>query len=162
MHGVLVPVDGSVHAIKAIHIACDLCEKYGGNISLFHSLLRHKAPNDFLALKASEAFGPGLTEALTDLSKTGRNEVISENVLFAIGRKVLKVGAEQVHRRGVDVVLMDIGTGDPVEGILAAAMTSRANTIVMGCRGIDNGEDSFGSVSHSVFAKAACTCIAVK
>lgn len=38
MHSILVPVDGSDHALKAITIACDLAEKYGGRVALLHVL----------------------------------------------------------------------------------------------------------------------------
>ena len=34
---ILVPVDGSDHAVHALQVACDMAEKYGASLHLFHA-----------------------------------------------------------------------------------------------------------------------------
>ncbi len=130
MHTILVPVDGSDHALKAITIACDLAEKYGGRIALLHVLAG-------------------------DMSADKHPEIA--------GQKILDEAESRVTRRGIDVDVLDLATGNPAECVLIAHRSSGASTIVMGCRGTRReGESAFGSVSSTVFERAECTCISVK
>ena len=162
MHAILVPVDGSAHAAKALHIACDLASKYGGRIALFHALARDKQAQDLLSLKDAGSFGSDLTAALQRAAK-GPAQQLPDDVLRAVGDKILQACAGKARQRGVEAEALAIETGDPSEGILLAARAEGANTIVMGCRGLrDADSSSFGSVSNTVFQKAGCTCISVK
>ena len=162
MHAILVPVDGSAHAAKALHIACDLAGKYGGRIALYHALARDKPARDLLRLTAAKSFGPKLTEALQQAAESPP-QPLPDDMLRAIGQKILEASAAKARQRGVEAETLSIETGDPSEGILVAARTAGANTIVMGCRGLsDTDASSFGSVSNTVFQKADCTCISVK
>ena len=36
MTGILVPFDGSKHSLKALHVACDLAEKYENKLFLLY------------------------------------------------------------------------------------------------------------------------------
>lgn len=53
MSTVLVPMDGSDHAMKALHIACDLATKHGGRIALSNVLSEDVDATDLLALCAA-------------------------------------------------------------------------------------------------------------
>lgn len=163
MHTLLVPVDGSIHSVKAVHIACDLCEKYGGKIALFHSLLRNKGAEDFLALKLAELLDKKTIVALKGLAALPSPRAVPNQLLFDIGFSLLDVSQEQVRRRGLKADKLEIGTGDAADDILTAVKLVSANTIVMGCRGVsESSPGHFGSVSQRIFAEAGCTCIAVK
>ncbi|MGI9384208.1 MAG: universal stress protein [Methyloligellaceae bacterium] len=162
MHAILVPVDGSAHAAKALHIACDLAGKYGGRIALYHALARDKPARDLLRLTAAKGFGPNLTAALEQAAGS-QPQPIPDKLLRAVGEKILEMSATKARQRGVEAAKLAIETGDPCEGILLAARNAGANTIVMGCRGVSDADaSSFGSVSNTVFQKADCTCISVK
>lgn len=162
MHAILVPVDGSAHALKALHIACDLAGKYGGRIALLHVLAHGKQARDLLRLKIAKEFGTKITALLEQAAK-GPAQPLPEDVLRAVGEKILDAAAAKVRQRGLETATLAIETGDPSEGILIAARNAGANTIVMGCRGLsDTDTSSFGSVSNTVFQKADCTCISVK
>jgi nucleotide-binding universal stress UspA family protein len=53
--------------------------------------------------------------------------------------------------------------GDPADAILEAAKREKADTIVLGSRGLGDFKGLvLGSVSHKVAAHAECTCITVK
>ncbi len=162
MPAILVPVDGSVHALKALHIACDLASKYGGQVALFHVLAHGKSAKELLRLPAAKGFGPKLT-AMLEKSVENSSPKLPDNILKAIGEKILNEAAAKVHRLGLETNILSMESGDPAESILVAAKRAGANTIVMGCRGVSDAESSsFGSVSQTVFQKADCTCISVK
>lgn len=170
MPALLVPVDGSVHALKALHVACDLADKYGGQVALLHVLDHNRLAEKILGLPVAGTFASELTAALKKAVQDtgqggpdGAHKPIPEKVLTMIGEKILAEADFKVRRRGLETVVLEIVKGDPAENILAAAEDVGANTIVMGCRGQnDEGSSGFGSVSHKVFQTANCTCISVK
>lgn len=160
MHTILVPFDGSGHALKALQIGCDLAAKYGGRVVLFHVLATDKRAEELLQMQAAREYGPKLTE---ELKKVAGSPPLAEPLLHAVGEKILNLGATRARKRGLDTELLAIAKGDPAENILLAAQHAGANTIVMGCRGLsDEKAATFGSVSQTVFEKAECTCISVK
>ena len=135
MSVILVPVDGSSHALKALHIASDLADKYGAEVALLHVIGAHadQVPDD-----------------QRDLLKTRANEILQQ-------------AEAKVQHRGVKFRVLDIEIGDPAEAILIAARKVKPSTIVMGCRGAsETARNSFGSVSQLVFQRSDCTCISVK
>ena len=162
MHNILVPVDGSLHALKALHIACDLAEKYGGSIVLLHVISKEKSIHDLLDLAIADTFGPKVRTKLQQIASQG-NAGAPKALLRAVGQKILEQAEGKVRRLGLEVQVLEMEEGDPVENILLARQRTNANTIVMGARGVSTkGNGSFGSVSHTVFAKAPCTCLSVK
>jgi len=167
MNTILVPVDGSGHAMKALHIACDLAEKYNGRIALLHVIVPHKSARDLLSLKVADSFPPKLKSALQTAARaasSGRTPAeIPISVLETVGERILDQAAQAVQRRSIEVEIRELETGSPVEAILLARKLTGANTIVMGCRGAGvSGRSSFGSVSNAVFEQANCTCLSVK
>ncbi|MEP3276866.1 MAG: universal stress protein [Stappiaceae bacterium] len=168
MHTILVPVDGSVHALKALTIACDLAQKYDGQIALLHILAEGKTAKDLIDLAAANTFGPKLTGLLKKAEEKALGPV-PEQVLRIVGDKILEQAQSKVERQKLEVKVLDMKSGDPASAILTAQKSTGANTIVMGCRGIastdnasSNGGKSFGSVSQRVFERAPCTCLSVK
>lgn len=162
MHTILVPVDGSDHASKAISIACDLAEKYDGRIVLLHILADGKGAADLLGLSVAKTFPPKLKEQLK-LAASRTSQPAPEAVLRLIGEKILDQAKAKVTRRGVEAEVAPISVGSPAENILIAQEKLGASMIVMGCRGVtDATQSSHGSVSNTVFARATCTCLSVK
>lgn len=161
MHKILVPVDGSGHALKALQIACDLADKYGGQIVLLHVLAGRRQAGELLALPVASMFSAKLKEVLAAVD--GKLAPVPDSVRKAVGEAILKHGEERVTRRGIEVEALDLESGDPADSILLAHKRVGATTIVMGCRGASKAEhSSFGSVSHKVFEQATCTCLSVK
>ncbi len=162
MQNILVPVDGSLHALKALHIASDLAEKYGGRVILLHVISKEKSIKDLLDLAVADTFGPRVRKVLLQAAKEGSTGA-PKALLRAVGEKILAQATSKVSRLGLDVEVLEMVEGDPVENILIARQRTGANTIVMGARGVSKaGENSFGSVSQLVFEKAPCTCLSVK
>jgi len=162
MHKILVPVDGSLHALKALRIASDLAEKYGGSIILLHVISKEKSLKDLLDLAVADTFGPRVKKVLQQAASEGSTGA-PKALLRAVGEKILAQASSKVSRLGLEVEVLEMVEGDPVENILVARQRTDANTIVMGARGVSaTGEAAFGSVSQLVFAKAPCTCLSVK
>ena len=162
MHKILVPLDGSDHSLKALHIACDLAHKYDAHIALLYVLTNDKPANEILDLSIASKFTP---ELLADLHNSSGKEPksLDETQMEAIGQQILKIGELRAKRVGIETQILAIASGDPAENILMAHKLTGASTIVMGSRGGKwSALSSFGSVSHKVFAKADCTCISVK
>jgi nucleotide-binding universal stress UspA family protein len=134
---ILVPVDGSNHARKAIEFACDIACKHESTIYLVHVveiILSRRAP-----------FQKAMEEHLT---KTG------QKVLEQAERKVREIGVENVQSA--------LLKGSPARQILQFAKGKRVDMIVMGRRGLGALKDLFvGSVSHKVCYLAHCTCVMV-
>ena len=158
MHTILVPLDGSNHALKALRIACDLAEKYDGRLALLHVLDPRKTTKDLLALDLAATFGSQLRASLeADTSQP------SHETLRRVGQAIMNDAARRVTQRGVDAEMLELEAGDPVESILIARERTGAGTIVMGCRGTGaSPAGTLGSVSGTVFERADCTCISVK
>ena len=162
MHKILVPVDGSIHALKALAIAGDLADKYNATLVLLHVISPDKSVEDLLDLAVANTFGPKAIEILREAAGKQSGSAPTK-LLRSVGEKILEHAAAKVKRLGLDVEILEMSEGDPAEAILLARQRTNANTIVMGSRGVAaaNGP-AFGSVSQVVFEKAPCTCLSVK
>lgn len=162
MQNILVPVDGSIHAAKAAHIAGDLVEKYDGKIHFLFVLVEGKKARKVLDMMVASSFGPNLRSILQAQAESSDGSA-SKATLLAVGEKILEQASAKMYHRGLKANVLAIWEGNPVEAILVTAKSVGANTIVLGSRGVtDSSTSTFGSVSHAVFQRAECTCIAVK
>jgi nucleotide-binding universal stress UspA family protein len=161
VYKILVPVDGTDHSMKALHIACDLADKYKARIILLHILTKGKKAQDILDLAISGMLDPKLKVELRNLADKG-SDPLSIGLLKEIGKNILEIATGKVHRGGLETEVLAIAEGNAAENILIAHKLVAASTIVMGSRGIRGSTPEEASVSHTVFAKAECTCISVK
>ncbi len=162
MHKILVPVDGSDHSLKALHIACDLAHKYEAHVLLLYVLAIDKQVEEILELPIAHQFNPELRALLENANEIAP-QTVSAPLIEMVGKQILKIAAGRANRVGIDTEILAIASGDPAENILMAHKLTGASTIVMGSRGGKwSTLSSFGSVSHKVFANADCTCISVK
>ncbi len=135
MTGILVPFDGSKHSLKALHVACDLAEKYENKLFLL------------FVIQNEEAYSP----------------LDEEDLIHKNGKSILLKAAQKAKQRHVDYEILDFEYGDPAKGILAACKRLSPSTLIMGCRGLNATEaEIFGTASRTVFEHATCTCISVK
>ena len=179
MQTILVPTDGSGPADKAIELACDLAARHDARICLLHVLLRDKEPEDLRKLAAAAEIDAGLQDALASaaaappdpsvpaavlaMDPTAVAHPVPTEVLQALGRKVLEAAERGVMLRGVDRVSQALEDGEAAQCIVEAAARERADTIVMGHRGLGDIEGiTLGSVSNRVSHLAACTVIMIR
>lgn len=155
---ILVPVDGSVHSMRAADFAGGLASTFGASVTLLH-VLTHLPAREQLRryLDTLETDGCPDQEEITSirnvLASSGEDEA---RVLLAKARAtVVKRGVESV-----DTVIVD---GDPSPKIIATVEAEGIDLIVMGRRGLGGVKGLLmGSVSYRVLHAADCPVVAVR
>ncbi len=177
MKTILVPVDGSPHAGRALDIACDLAEKHGAGIKLLHVLLRERDPAELLSLPAAGRLPTHVAAALKSQQAAPAPDLSVDEImrapgaaakhvnpdhLQAVAAAILGAAEDQVVARGLACTSLPIGHGHPATDIVAAAREAHADAIVMGSRGLGEvAAFTLGSASQAVCHDAPCTCIMV-
>jgi len=127
---ILVPIDGSDYAKKAIEIACDIALKYAARIYLLHVV---SLPAIFL---------DGAFPAMEGMLK----------LLEEDGKRITDESERETKKFGVKDVQSTVVQGDPASRIIEFAKTEGADMIVIGSRGLAGMKGVLlGSVSHKVF-----------
>jgi len=136
---VLLAVDGSGHARRAVDYGIDIATRYRAK----------------LAVLTVHPPGP-LPRALQDF-------VEEEDLgLGEVYERIVADVAKEAEQRGVETVAALVEEGDPAATILAAADRQGADLIVMGGRGMsDLAGLVIGSVSHKVLHLAKRPCLIV-
>lgn len=146
---ILVPVDGSAHAQRAVGIAADLAQRYGADLTLIHVLTRvgdYSVPQELKAFEQIEHM-----------------RVTTHDLIESLGRKILVSAEERAREKGVADCKQLLESGDPARLIQHAVETQAVDLIVMGRRGLgDLGGLLLGSVSHKVAQAVDCCCLTVK
>jgi len=142
---ILVAVDGSPSAQRAVEIATDLAAKYDASIDFVHVGVVHKIPEEIAQLGKIEHIGAAPRDIL----------------LFLWGR-IVEDAQTHAREHGLKKVSGAVLEGDPASNIVDYAAKKRVDAIVMGCRGLGDVKGLLlGSVSHKVTSLAPCTCITV-
>lgn len=145
---ILVAVDGSQHALKAVEIAADLAEKYGAGLTLLtvYKTIRMQESTHSL-VRTRTTVEPQITDAEL---KRAAEEVIEE--------------AEKIaHQHDIPKIEGVVKRGQPARTITKTAEEIGADAIVMGSRGLgDVGGLLLGSISHKVSSLSKCSVITVK
>lgn len=137
----LVPVDGSDHALKAAKKAVGLVREGGGEVILL-SVAHDITPLGVWEIGHRE-------DILRDLEAKAK-EAIDE------AKKVLKA-------EGMEARASLIETGAPADEIIRVAKEEGVDMIVMGSRGLTGlPHYLLGSVAHKVVTYAPCSVLVVK
>lgn len=144
---IVVPLDGSDSAFKALELACDLAEKYQAELLLLHVVPSRELPESVRHFAEVEGI-------------EGPPEMVYEKV---VAKNVLETGIKQAQDKGLQSVDELIAYGEPAKTIVDVAARRHADTIVMGTRGLSDITGLvMGSVAHKVSHIADCTVISVK
>lgn len=144
---IVVPLDGSDSAFKALELACDLAEKYQAKLLLLHVVPSRELPESVRHFAQVEGI-------------EGPPELVYEKV---VANNVLETGIKQAQDKGLKSLDELIEYGDPAKKIVDVAARRHADTIVMGTRGLSDIKGLvIGSVAHKVSHLADCTVISVK
>lgn len=144
---ILVAVDGSEPALRAVDIAAGLAEKFGSELLVVTVL-------ESLRL-TSEARQFADTEHLKELPAALANRLIGEPLVSQAARRATKKGVKKVNQI--------VENGDPAQEILRVAKALSADLIVLGSRGLGTIRGLLmGSVSHKVMNLSECPCMTVK
>jgi len=171
---ILVPTDGSDHAVKAITFASDIASKYEARIVLFHALLVGCSSGEILKLieagQLSEKTLAGLREMANLQTRIQSTALFAPNnippsidKLEQIGKDLLSSAERIAREHGVDKLSKILTNGEPIHCILRAMDDEKVDLIVMGSRGLGELEGLLvGSVSHKISHLAECTVVTVK
>jgi len=146
---VLVPVDGSEHAARAIDIASDLAKHYGAKLTLIHVLTR--------------AGGYRVPAELESYAELEHIRITEHDVIETVGREILAKAAARAQANGAADCATLLESGDPTQQIAQAVAEAGVDLIVMGRRGLGDLKGLLlGSVSHKVAQAVDCCCLTVK
>ena len=163
MKHILVAVDGSDHARRALDLASDIAQKYDAGLVLVHVVDNEPLSEDARHL-ADVEFGellPKMAPSLPEMRIGGRVGGVSEfledqdartaAIKKLLGERILESARERARERGVVDVKTVLGHGDPASAILAAGADCEANLVVIGSRGRSGLKSlMLGSVSHKI------------
>ena len=142
----LVPVDGSEQANRAVDAAVELAERFAGGI-LILCVYRHHSP----------------LEASLSMVRGSGNLDTPDEALHGYAEDLVKEAKERAIAAGATTVEAYAKRGHPARTIVAFAEKHGADSIVMGTRGLgDFGGLLMGSVSHKVTSMAKVTVVLVK
>lgn len=144
---ILVPVDGSGHARKAVELASDLAVRYEASVHLLHVVPDQKIPDELIQFARSEHM----------------EESPSRAYLKVVGNRILDATKAEARKKGVKKIEAITLEGDPSETIVEFARSGDFDLIVLGSRGLGSMKGLFlGSVSSKVCHAADRTCVTVK
>jgi nucleotide-binding universal stress UspA family protein len=131
---ILVPVDGSGYANRAIDYASDLASKYDAKVVLLHAI---NYPSGRLP---------------DDLHKYAVSEHLDEpDEVAAVVEKLLETAEERAKDAGAKEIARESREGSPAEVILDAVKSFDVDTVVMGSRGFSELKGLLvGSVSLKI------------
>jgi nucleotide-binding universal stress UspA family protein len=148
MATILVPLDGSKHARKALVFAADRLATTGDRVMLVHVM---RDP-------ASAIFPP----ELLPYAEAGSIEPIEDNTM-RIGEALLREAHNELPEALRAKADIKVVFGEPADEIVRIAGEEGAEMVVMGCRGIGALEGLLlGSVSQKVAQTAPCTVVTVR
>jgi nucleotide-binding universal stress UspA family protein len=171
---ILVAIDGSTHAAKALAFAAGMAKAADTELVLLHVVPNRPLSADERRLAETE-YGATLRKDLLlgKLIQAGDDSMVPS--IFArlreseaaarqsIGRRVLEDAADSARKAGAKVADLVVEAGDPAAQIVAAAQRLDAGHVVMGARGLGGfGSLVLGSVSQAVVHQVKCPCTIVK
>ena len=147
MKKILVAIDGSDHAKKAIELASDLAVTHDAALSLVHVVREEEPP-----------------EGAIEFIREERIEGPPEQVYMEMaGRDIIENSKKVAETKGVKNIHSTVLAGDPVEKITEFAEKSDVDAIFLGNRGLGGLRGlMLGSVSSRVCHQTDRTCVKVR
>jgi nucleotide-binding universal stress UspA family protein len=173
---VLVALDGSDHATRAVDLACEMASRFDAELIAVHVISdepisqaeRRMAEAEFEPEVAPDFDAAPPPEVLANANL--RSQRLAEQaaeaqgrIRWAVGKRLMSEARARAKVKGVHSVRTITRAGDPAKEILSVAGEEQADLIVMGRRGIgDLAGLLLGSVSRKVTQRAGCACLTVK
>jgi len=146
---IVVPVDGSAHAKRALDMASELAIQLSAGLTLVHVMSRI-----------------GSDRVPAELKQYAEVEHLTLNeyeLLESVAKSILSEAQQQAQQQGVTQVTTALEEGNPAHQIVEYAKTHGADLIVMGSRGLNDLSGLLlGSVSHKVSHLTKVACLLVK
>lgn len=173
MQRIVVALDGSAHAEKALDLASDLASKYGAELVLLNVLSDKRLSDAERQMAETEHLDElstitGLLQAPGDPRSVAEwllhgSVTITKRFRELFGQRLMESAQRKARQHGARKIQTVLEEGDPAETIVRVAKERHADMIVMGSRGLGGAKGLLvGSVSHKVGNLAECTCVTVK
>ena len=140
----LVPVDGSAHATRAVKAAAELAECCGASIHLLHVIRDLSLPKEILSMMAAGEVTASRMQILQDSA-----DIILDNA------------RAKIEATGVEEVQTECLMGDPATKILEYAVEQGVDVIVLGLRGLGPHQDLLGGVARKIVNRTTVSCLVV-
>ena len=145
---ILVPVDGSEHAKRAVQAAAELATKFESQLTLLHVMPRagsHRIPAE-----------------LQEFARAEHLTVNEAEILQNVATSIVERAKIQAQSEGVKNANTAVEIGDAASRIIEYSEKNAIDTIVMGRRGLSDLAGLFlGSVTHKVSQGTRLTCVTV-
>ena len=165
----LVPIDGSVHALRALELAVDMADRYDAKLILLNVIgpgpvpdqLRHMAEVEHIVEnKTSDTAVPHSYAPVLGVRDSQFQEI---KVLEGISQMLLGQAKQSANAKGINKIVKISDHGDPAECILRVAKQNNVDMILMGGRGLGMLKElMLGSVSSKVQQLAEAITVVVK
>jgi len=140
----LVPVDGSPHANRAVDAAVELAKCHGSFVFLVHVIRDLSLPKEIMEMiKAGEV-------------TASRMQILQDSADIILGN-----AREKFEKAGVSDVKGECIMGDPASRILEYAETNGVDLIVFGHRGLGPNEGLLGGVARKLVNMTRVSCLIV-
>jgi len=169
---IIVPIDGSAPAHRAIALAGQLARDGSGSVIVAHVKFSGASLAGLTDLAKQEGFHDELADDLANIdlvlpiaspAATGVVEVIPTETLDHCGALLIERAKSELNALGVSAVDGRLLDGDPAEALLDLAASERADLIVTGSRGFgDIKSILLGSLSHELVQKSPCPVLVTK
>jgi nucleotide-binding universal stress UspA family protein len=149
MNKILVAIDGSDHAWKALDLATDIAKQRQAQLIVLHVVPFEPVP-----------------DALRQFAQVEHIPIEEERARYhsslSLGDALTQRAAANVRDKGLGDVKTRTAEGRPASAILEIAAEEEVDMIFLGSRGLSDPKALFlGSVSHKVANLAECTCVTV-
>jgi len=170
IHHILVPIDGSDHAWKALDVACTLARGSEARLSVISVVTdaalsdaeRRFAETEF-PNEVGQALGGGAFSDASGQRILRRLGEAASALRNAMAGGLLDRARTEAHEKGIAHPTTSSVEGDPAEQILIFARENDVDAIIMGNRGLGALKGLLmGSVSQKVSSLAECSCMTVK
>jgi nucleotide-binding universal stress UspA family protein len=147
MKNILVALDGSGPANRALAVAVDLAVRYGSALHLVHVIPRPLV----------------VSEELKDFARTEGVDLPVAVQMSSQGQSIIAAGRASMAGKELRDLRTEILTGDAAEQLLQYAREQAIELIVLGRRGVGQIRGLLmGSVSWKVNSLAECSVLTVR
>ncbi|MBU0495827.1 MAG: universal stress protein [Chloroflexi bacterium] len=130
---ILVPVDGSAHAKRAVEMAAALAHCHNSTVFLLHVIRDLSLPQEILSMIRSGEVTESRSEILEDSA-----EIILDNA------------RQQLTAAGLTDLQSEYVMGNPASRILEYAQEIGADLVVIGHRGLGPSDGLLGGVARKI------------
>ncbi len=140
---IVVAVDGSDHATRALQVACDLAKHYDSQVHIAHT--------------------PQLETVAYALGHSAVEVKPSQEQVQAAGKAVIDKAIETAESMQIKPASTTIGNGTPSQEAVQAVKKNNADLIIVGRRGLGGLSSMLlGSTSQRIGHDADCAVMTVK